>query len=76
MDHTVFALEPYLKQLYFSGSLQPTEDGLEALHRASLHDSLREFRYFAGAWHYARTGNDLRQARGHTQGERKMYHEK
>ena len=37
MDHTVFALEPYLKQLNYSGGVQPTEDGLEALHRAQAY---------------------------------------
>ena len=37
MDHTAFALEPYLKRLHYSGSIQPTEDGLEALHRAQAY---------------------------------------
>jgi N-hydroxyarylamine O-acetyltransferase len=34
MDNFVFALDAYLERLNYSGDVQPTEDRLEALHRA------------------------------------------
>ena len=37
MNHTVFALEPYLQRLHYAGDIQPTEDRLEALHRAQAY---------------------------------------
>lgn len=37
MDNKLFNLDPYLKRLNYSGSVQPTEDGLEALHRAQAY---------------------------------------
>jgi N-hydroxyarylamine O-acetyltransferase len=36
MEPTGFALDPYLERLHYSGSVQPTEDRLEALHRAQV----------------------------------------
>jgi N-hydroxyarylamine O-acetyltransferase len=37
MDNTVFALDAYLERLNYSGGIQPTEDRLEALHRAQAY---------------------------------------
>lgn len=37
MDNTIFALDAYLERLRYSGSVQPTEDGLEGLHRAQAY---------------------------------------
>lgn len=36
MDNKAIALDAYLKRLNYSGSIQPTEDRLEALHRAQV----------------------------------------
>lgn len=37
MDKRAFDLDDYLKRLNYSGIVQPTEDGLEALHRAQVY---------------------------------------
>lgn len=37
MDDNVFALDPYLKRVNYSGNVQATEDCLEALHRAQAY---------------------------------------
>ena len=37
MDNKAFALDAYLKRLNYSGVVQPTEDCLEALHRAQVY---------------------------------------
>ena len=37
MDNKVFALDTYLERLNYSGVVQPTEDRLEALHRAQVY---------------------------------------
>ena len=37
MNRKEFALEPYLERLNYSGSVHPTEDRLEALHRAQAY---------------------------------------
>jgi N-hydroxyarylamine O-acetyltransferase len=37
MDNTVFSLDPYLARLHYSGAVQPTQDRLEALHRAQAY---------------------------------------
>jgi N-hydroxyarylamine O-acetyltransferase len=37
MDDKFFKLDPYLARLNYSGGVQPTEDGLEALHRAQAY---------------------------------------
>jgi N-hydroxyarylamine O-acetyltransferase len=34
MDNNVFSFDAYRKRFHYSGSVQPTEDCLEALHRA------------------------------------------
>ena len=37
MDNTAFRLDTYLERLHYSGLVQPTEDRLEALHRAQVY---------------------------------------
>jgi N-hydroxyarylamine O-acetyltransferase len=37
MDNKAFDLDAYLKRLNYSGAVQSTEDGLEALHRAQVY---------------------------------------
>ncbi|HXG18613.1 MAG TPA: arylamine N-acetyltransferase [Methylomirabilota bacterium] len=37
MDNNVFTLDAYLKRLHYAGNVQPTEDCLEALHRAQAY---------------------------------------
>ncbi|MBM4254756.1 MAG: arylamine N-acetyltransferase [Deltaproteobacteria bacterium] len=37
MNKEVFALDPYLERLHYTGPVQATEDRLEALHRAQAY---------------------------------------
>jgi N-hydroxyarylamine O-acetyltransferase len=37
MDNNAFALDAYLERLHFAGAVRPTEDRLEALHRAQAY---------------------------------------
>lgn len=37
MDKKIFDLDAYLQRLNYSGVVEPTEEGLEALHRAQVH---------------------------------------
>ena len=37
MDPIAFDLDGYLSRLNYSGAVRPTEDGLEALHRAQFY---------------------------------------